>query len=220
MYNQVTMQKRGFIGPAVVILVAILSIAGLIGLGMYIGKKSSGSTATNPVVTASPTVSVDPATANWKTYTNTADNYTIKYLSSWNFVELMGTNGHKRVAFGQGVTNTSEDRNTRLWIIIQIPGENGSIVKSARDFLQSSLSGDKSSPSFQSGQINNVTIGGVQGYKLTDSFKDNLGTVRTNVVIAVDNNNLIYEFGGGSYIFGESNTSEFNQMISTFKFTN
>ena len=77
------MQKRGFIGPAVVVLVAILSIAGLIGLGIYIGKKSSGPTATNPVVTQTASPSPADETTNWKTYKDANDGYSIKYPSDF-----------------------------------------------------------------------------------------------------------------------------------------
>lgn len=45
------MSKRSFIGPAVVILIGLLSLAGLISLGIYPGKKSSGLTSSNPVFT-------------------------------------------------------------------------------------------------------------------------------------------------------------------------
>ncbi len=68
--------KRGIIGPAIVVLVGILALAGLIGLAFYFGKKSSAPTTTSPVVQASPT---PDETANWKTYTNTKYSFSFKY---------------------------------------------------------------------------------------------------------------------------------------------
>lgn len=82
------MSKRGIIAP--LILVVILAIAGLIALGISIGKKSSGPTATNSAI-ASPTplstgisVKVDDETANWKTYQG--DGFIFQYPPMWGII--------------------------------------------------------------------------------------------------------------------------------------
>ena len=77
--------KRGIIGPALVIAVAVVLIAGGLFGAFYLGKKSSGPTAINPVVTqtqASPIPSpTTDLTANWQTYK--ADIFEVKYPLNW-----------------------------------------------------------------------------------------------------------------------------------------
>ncbi|MDO8487213.1 MAG: hypothetical protein Q7S45_02895 [Candidatus Curtissbacteria bacterium] len=106
------MSKHGFVGPAVVILVALISIAGLIALGIYIGKKSSGPKATNPVVTVqtSPVPSSDE-TENWKTYTMKDVKITFKYPPDWKMSEYpVNQSGNYSAQF-----NGKEGRIDLIW---------------------------------------------------------------------------------------------------------
>lgn len=109
-YNQITMQKRGFILPLVIIIVATF----IVGAGaFYLGKKSPGSTATNPVVTSqnSPAPSLTPdETASWKTYSS--DLFTLKYPPKYYISESLNA-----VSFdtsGQGNQFASIKVDTRI----------------------------------------------------------------------------------------------------------
>lgn len=76
--------KKGFLSPVIVIVVGVLVIAAIAWTAFYLGKKSSTPTTSNSVVTvqASPVPApTADATANWKIYTSTQGEYSIKYPS-------------------------------------------------------------------------------------------------------------------------------------------
>lgn len=84
------MTRRGFAAPFV--LIGILLLLLIVGGAYYLGKSSlpAGAPLPSPASTAisTPTPSTTDPTANWKTYTNSENGYTIKYPNDL-FVRLV-----------------------------------------------------------------------------------------------------------------------------------
>lgn len=72
-----------------------------------------------PTPSPTPTITTDP-TANWKTYTNTKYNFSIKYPSSWNTQTIIRTNEESGSANVTGTDNNIEISNDSGMVVPSI----------------------------------------------------------------------------------------------------
>ncbi len=224
------MQKRGFIGPAVVILlVVLLSIAGLIGLGVYISKKSPGPTATNPVVTQTPT----NETASWKTYSaseldqSQGFNYSIKYPPNW----FANTTGGGSGAANVLLSPVQQSSVSMISPCIRVVNFTWPAKKTTNDTLQDVSNGANSGQTYDANHnlvaittdisTENITLNGVMGIKKTIKEYNNNGVLTTKVFLdggpakKLNGQENIYSFESCP----NTQDQTFNQILSTFKFT-
>lgn len=217
------MSKRGIIGPAVVILVGLFVVAGLIALGISIGKKSSVPTSSNSVVTAEvspvPSPTLDK-TANWKTY-SVANQFELKYPIDQYSVVSGQTNldyaypGQLIVQPNDSFIQTAGSNIYRV-TITPIVNKNH-LTLSNVDTL---LGVDNSNNQFPAVQI---TVGGIKAV----SYNNVPGQVdRTEIYVIRQNQSypdgIIYNFtlrtlnGAKASI---TNETTIQNILSTFKFT-
>ncbi|MDO8487212.1 MAG: hypothetical protein Q7S45_02890 [Candidatus Curtissbacteria bacterium] len=222
------MQKRGIILP--LILIAILAIAGLIALGISIGKKSSGPTATNPVVTvqASPVPSPSPdETANWKTYTNNLVKFSLKLPTD---IEVVGIGigppaaiDASEVIICRGCNNSVDPAKTPL-IYIRTTELKYTIFKDmafsgiVKQNYDANIANKNSTKSVIK-PLQQITFAGEPAFTYTldssgysgkyDGFTTYSGI---NKIIEVQRNGIFYVF-----IYVQDST--FDQILSTFRFT-
>ncbi|MFI5205523.1 MAG: hypothetical protein ACHQVK_01145 [Candidatus Paceibacterales bacterium] len=213
------MSKRGFIGPLVIVLVGLLSIAGLIGLGMYLGKKSSGPTATNPVVTvqSSPAPSPSPTsseTANWKTFKS--NNYEISYPLD----KYSERGGSSNIALWPGpiilTPNDSFPGNYQIAITVFDNKENLSPENPASLFQSSLLYSHVCDQEAKLNKFKTIYLDGRKAFKIDNCIGGLSGT--REQIITIENNKL-FEIDVDPTDQGDIANKLLDQILSTFKFT-
>lgn len=203
-------------GSAAILMIGIISAIILSAGAFYLLKKPTSPTASNPVVQSQPTPTPAPAdetlytedsrSANWKTYTNTSDHFTIKYPSEWRIESIGNT-----ATFGPGITGVTEQQNSRMTIQTEVPNPSTGII-------DATTYKDKVIEAQDIDRVTAILIDGVNGFKLE---LNNFGTKQEMIVF--DRDNVIYYI-----VFGQAGKPEisgtdkktYEQILSTFKFTN
>ncbi len=200
--------KKGFLSPAIVVLVGLLTLAGIISLAFYLGKKSPGPTNTNSVVQASPTAD---ATANWKTYT--AKTFSVNYPNGWEIYSQYNDNyGHGIVIRAPYVQQTYQGvLIDRAIVTIQTPvayGTGGNLI----DTIPASAS-DCEKNIF----VADITVDGRRAKKYDYSCPGpSKGTI-----IYIQNKDGLYSIAFEHLpLIDQSYHLTFDQILSTFKFVN
>jgi len=195
--------SKGFAPLIILVIVAVLITAAYF-LGNRNGMKNIVSIGSPLPVSSSSPVATDDLTAGWKTYTY--KNFSLKYPSGWSvntgsgavyFVELSDKSDSVNTIHG------SSDKNTRLDVTYfseqmpaSFPYTNGSSDNSTiKPFIQGSLTGIKGQATSVAGLTDVVYIVNPQGGHVVLIF------------IPPSNN---------SQVTGKI----FDQILSTFKFTN
>lgn len=165
----------------------------------------------SPVATAKSNPSVTPdSTANWKIFNSTSGKFSFKYPFEWNSASggslITGT---ETDSFGPKVSSSSEDLNSKLTIQMQHPSESTGVID-AKTYINIDSSTKGILPT-------NYVVDGINTYRLSYL---NTGTGFDEVVL--NRNNIIYVLNFGEHgvsTISNSNKNLFNQILSTFKFT-
>lgn len=215
------MQKRGFIGPALIIAVAIVLIgAGILG-AFYIGKKSPGPTATNPVVQASPTLDV---TANWKTYSGSSIDFAFKYPENFQITsaEKGPNNPYDLTISISSPDSASEQMHITLFVTKNT--QNLTLEKYLQE-LYAQPYHPGGNPSYTVEGIFKDFIGTNKPLPNSFSYIGNLGGAPSKTTFFAYKDKL-YEFtlfvgtGAGSGKVAPTAEKIYDQILFTFKFTN
>ncbi len=229
------MKQRGF--SAILILVGVLIMAAVAGGAYYFGRQTvSNPQPQNPVVVsqtpqptsvsqATPIPSPDQTT-NWKTYTNTKYGYSFKYPP-------------ERVIKGGGRTTSPTDTPESILLdwppgtqgdnypdfyVDVITGNNSlsstynydGFMENLNQYKTTSI-GETVSPPNQpfNGKFTRKNDTEVVGLKAKVFIEPNFHDTR----IVLYKNNYYYIIGGYNTNFTDTQGTHFNQILSTFKFT-
>lgn len=205
-------KQKGF--ALILILVGILVLAGIVGGAYFLGKSNKTEpvkVVSTPQVTAHPTsqpTSVPQASAsgdmtNWKTYTNSKYNFSIQYPPTF-IVEDRSTQSPAFIIF----SDTAR----------KITGEGGIQENPYIDITvfptQSSLSDYIANPQNNLQQTRSTTINGNIFAKVEEVH--GIGGAATNEY-ATQVKNAVLIFNDP---FLQIDVTTFNQILSTFRFTN
>jgi len=209
--------------PVSRLIVLIVSVVVLITLGIYVGfdlgqkdaatesantATSEISTTTQATETASPATTQDE-TADWKTYTNDNYNYSVKYPPAISYKDIpSGVEGDSILDFYM-----NKDFTYRINAV-----KNNTGYSTLKDFIKSSSAGlsvdDRN-------VFTEISINGEPAYKyinhLTDATSKKIGA--TVLLVKSD---FYYQIETGSQYspeFTKDAESEFDQFVSTFRFT-
>lgn len=198
------------INPRVIILIVLIIIVALVlGVGVYtLNSSKKQSTSPQPSILPSPKPTVDP-TANWKTYTNSVLQFSIRYPSDWNIEEI----------------------ENKTIILIKSPNVEyqepvNKVVKGAEIRIQISpynYSGNISSLIQKPGTVPEADITYISSILVEVSEIESVKTISTGlygkvVQYQIPKENKIYEIG--IYTSDQTIQNTFDQILSTFKFTN
>lgn len=196
--------KKGF--STIVILGFIAAVAIAFGVFYFLTKSQTPlsnkilQTQPSPAATSAPT----DETANWKTYTNTSNHFTIKYPSEWRIESIANT-----ATFGPGITGVTEQQNSRMTIQTEVPNPSTGII-------DATTYKDKVIEAQDIDRVTNILIDGVSGFKLE---LNNFGTKQEMIIF--DRGNVIYYivFGqAGKPEISEKDKATYEQILSTFRF--
>ncbi|MDO8487204.1 MAG: hypothetical protein Q7S45_02850 [Candidatus Curtissbacteria bacterium] len=187
--------QKGFIGPTIVVLIGILALAGLIGLAFYLGKKSTGPTATTPVAQ-------QDETTNWKTYTSQVTQVELKLPQDWTERQ------EGKTLFLKDKKSTSE-----ITIVKDFEGGFGSNLEEARDPREITIGGQKATIYYYHSADNFAVLLGESGTPVVD--REN---IFSNIFIERGQGN--YLILGMWKATDQDAEILLNQILSTFKFTN
>lgn len=191
---------KSFKFPIIPVLLAILVI--LLGLSGYlyyqnIQLKSMLASYQAPVVSPTPSATADP-TANWKTYTNNLYTFQIKYPQKFNLTE----DKTKEDFYDKLASLVYQDANISIRAIHDI------------DIYKNSKPQDVATREvIDSGLKYNIINTTISGYPAAITVLETIPKIRTTATIANPNKNIFIE------ISSDVDTTTFNQILSTFKFT-
>ena len=177
--------------------------------GFYVYKQSvKPVTKTTPVPVISKTISTP--TANWKTYNNTVDGYSIKYPSNL-FTNCSSIDNSFTLFLGKDdIKNCNKGEQTTEFGITNSLSGTGSIATSYY-------------PKCYSVKTENTTIAGVPAKKYSNVILNDTGTCNNQYVNGEKNNiHIIFTKNNVSYnifYYEDENKSVKEQILSTFKFT-
>lgn len=186
-------------------------------VGFYLGFKYSSllsQTDQTQQVAAQPTPTTDP-TANWKTYTNTGYGLSFKYPPDWEVKDPKKTTDFET---GIGLIPKNKDNalGTPLYII-KYDNPNKLDLKSWRNEYNSK---NILSHSFFPEQLEKTLIAGKQTY-LTEKGDCEPNYCYLAIILVDDKIFMFYDDSTGySQEEIKINRTIFNQILSTFKFTN
>ncbi|MEK7502554.1 MAG: PsbP-related protein [Patescibacteria group bacterium] len=210
---------KSFLSNKIILLIVILLI--LLGLGgTYLAlnskpqsKPTSGITPT-PLpteVSAKAGTSIDE-TANWKTYTNTKYDYSIKYPQSWNIQSPGGGQFGDECKSADGnseiIELASKDHKSCGFLGDYVPSDHVEIIIRASSTPYSEIPG-----------LEKITVAGQTAtkYKFT---KDSEGPAPTATIISFGRNNTSYSIYIQQPRIGVDYDPFLDQILSTFQFTN
>lgn len=194
------MKQRGFAPVLIVLAIAILVVAGYFGY-KYFKSNFQIIPVSTPTPLFTPKTTPD-STANWKTYTNTVENFTFKYPVTWT-IDTTEENGDAqkknisiKLASGSALIRFNVD-------MYGIGGVGQDFQGTPFNFLGNSFYKYKIT-----GADGKTVIVGI-----TDELKASLGLFRING--KTYGFSLSYPVG----IDGLSYERDFDQILSTFEFT-
>lgn len=200
-YKQIPMKKvypesyrRGFALPLIIIFIIILSFAGFVIYRTVINppQKLTDVVLSPPTTEQIQEATKSPdATANWKTYTNIKYGYSVKYPPTW--VYSFGKNSDSWVLFDISKQALDGDTEGGLIDIIVIDKVTEPLIL---DDARNVTVGKKI-----------IKIGEIQGEQADFNYR-----IQSSVA-----------YKGKTYSFNLSKPAEletYNQILSTFKFTN
>lgn len=201
------MNQKGFIAPPLLALIAILVLGG--GAYVYVQKKQA-----NPPVTANSTAQ----TATWNTHKNTKYNYEIKYPDTWMLDN--GATGELS-APDQPRTHFQYNPNTGGGLHIDVnpyPHEENRVLCSNLvdcagkydSFYRVNDDGTKI-------ERQNIKFSGVDAIQDPKMIQPG-GWIHLRTFLFHDNNFIVIDFSEQTINF-ESRKIEYEQILSTFKFT-
>ncbi len=189
-----TIVQRGLLLPVIVVALLLL----IVGVGAYyLGRRTQSvpqQSTTPQVAVTSPTI--PDSTANWQTYTNQKYNFAIKYPSDWKYIEVPN--------------NKYQTQYDGVWLLPKsstppLPNSDGLTVPIA---LQLSTTDPSINPQFiDNYKSESYLIGILQGKRITGTSK--AGMAIDEIVIKANT----------FYIDAKTHGANFDQILSTFKFT-
>ncbi len=203
--------QKGF---ATILLISVIVVI-IIGGAFYFLKKPFSPTPIIPVVKTQqqPTPTSVDETANWKTFASPTGHFSIKYPPELNEMHIGDSATYsEQVTIGKNVTGITEQNNASISIQVQKNnGPNGPApIQNAKDYLQNSLKSYQGGPGFISGKIDPFKLNGKVAYKLSFRFKPN----------NVDAISIAADYKDSVFIIIGKETTDFDQILATFKFTN
>ena len=215
------MTRRGFAAPFILIGVLVLLLA--LGGAYYLGKSSPSSpTLPQPTTTIPLSPTADP-TSNWKTYKNTKLNYSIKYPTDFNIVK--GPADNLPDSAFQDLDNISfESANRgRFDVSINPKDASGKQIQCDTDAecLQKWLDVLKITPPDEVISKISIKILGKNREGFENIIKNKFYTQGFDYYVFIEKGN-IWNIGlPGQAEQKKTNSEEiFDQILSTFKFTN
>lgn len=194
-----------------IILIFVLMILAALG-GYYFGINNPDISSTvTPTVTSSTTPTVTTTTdetADWKTYTNTTFNFTMKYPTDWNVKNNLQTILSKQSVVGQNLViykNNSQQVYPYLELYINTAGWGAPTSAIKYDIAYTNRKMDATNRQIISSDEMSSPVQGMI------SFWNGKGS---NITL----NNLVYYFAG----YNATDRTDENmivKMISTFQFT-
>jgi len=201
----------------------ILFAAVIAGIGAYLLKTPTASLLSPTAVQSTPTISLSPAaqanpTADWKTYTNDMFHFSFSYPASYYKYLFIDDQSPHSLSLHIGVKGDPEAKNGYL------PVNSALLHVMVRDDVQTLNGLLGSEPYNYTGTEKEMTtIGGEKGYLINNL---NVSTTLRNesgfgYSALVQHKQIIYIIGISSPLQDvlEAHRLEFNQILSTFKFT-
>jgi len=184
------MKQKGFAQIFIIILLLILIV-----VITYVGLKQI-KIKSNPKVSSTPTATADP-TANWKTYTT--DLFSLKYPSDWNApVKSIDSSGDTSHTFESGNFVITEG----LGGIFNL--EQKQSYSQLISYEEKVTTGTK-----------DITVSGI---KTVEYFDTDGPSTSAPTIVLTDTEKNVYLISMA--IPAESNSNLFDQIVSTFQFTN
>jgi len=174
-------------------------------------KTASTTVVTTPSTSTSTTTTTADSTADWKTYADSANGFSIKYPGEWlvkqqdGSVRIQNKTGDI-YASNEGVKNVGKIQGSYVEITVSIKTSSQTLS----EYLKANIdSGAK---------YVDVAVGQYTGLKLTEPT----GLTGGNIVINVASRNKVVGLNLNISEDSEldNSTTIYNQMLSTFKFTN
>jgi len=185
--------------------------------------RSQFTTTPSPTPQAEPDLA-PPDTANWKTYTNPQNQYSVKYppevtMSDYREGMYSGIHllliGPTQTASGRIQTSLFDGLNIKTLIITNISTPLQDYAEQRR--IAENQSAPKDDPQPAVSRLSEISIGGKSGYRYA---VDDQGRVAQVYLVSLNDNILqIVTRSAGSAEFEQQYANLINQILSTFKFT-
>lgn len=182
----------------ILIIVSVAAIALLLGIGgtyLVLNSKVQKQIQPTPVPTKTQISPTLDETANWKTYTNTKLNFSVRYPETWVFKE---SSAGSDFAPSENLLSVSQ---SEIFSPIFI------FVKSVDNF-------DLSTQTLDQYQEKAITVGGINTKRVSGITKQGGQAARRFTGVKMKNNGKTY----GIITVGDSYIDIFDQILSTFKF--
>lgn len=195
-------------GQALIFLLIGMLVIVALGGAFYLGRSTISKPSPVPVATSQTTLSPTPTqdasrepnssteTANWKTYTNTKLNFSVKYPETWVFKE--SPEGSDFAPSENLLSISQSEIFSPIFIF----------VKSVDNF-------DLSTQTLDQYQEKAITVGGISTKRISGITKQGGQATRRFTGVKMKNNGKTY----GIITVGDSYIDIFDQILSTFKFT-
>jgi hypothetical protein len=204
----------------VILIVAIVSMAiGAVGFWAYERYLVKGPIAQNTLPSPTPMATADPTT-NWKTYTNSKYNYSLKYPDSWSITEIFAGSeiGKPASSMSTSIAISPSDKLSvpRFQLEIDDPSANLSISQTYDLWFKNLKENQYYVIDKQlTLNINNIQMDSLEGFSTDQSgikvlnkayFFNSSANKYFDILTTVDSNS--------------TNSAIIDQILSTFKFTN
>lgn len=159
---------------------------------------------TSPSPMVSPQPTADP-TVSWKTYTNSKYGFTFKYPENWDFQELYSKTQSNTIDYLQLTLAKKE-------YFDPIPKSKPHITINAVETIDR----DKLSIYQNTEVVKSITVDGIEA----EERKHSTSTVDDTKYVTLTTNNMTYTFESRMSSQDQEQRDIFDQILSTFKFTN
>lgn len=191
------------------IIAVIMGLALIAGIGLVYKEESTGKPATQPT-SSKPSVEQElDSMGSWKTYTNSQYGYSVKYPEGWYFKDYRGATDDMLLSYVvfSDKPLSSERGELELLQSIVIMVENRAFEEARSLFQYEPLISPPSETEVIVGEVKALKQSGVV-------VGDVVGKVQ-EIRVLIPQDNRVYTL----VIMGGTHLSVFDQMLSTFRFT-
>jgi len=206
------MKQKGF-APIIILVLVVLAVIGYFGYKNWVKLKTIATPTPSPAE-----ASTQDGTVNWKTYTNTKYGFSIKYPSGWNIQTIISSSDGSGFSNVTGTDSNIEISNTSGMVVpsVQIDVINQSLEKQVASYKNTL----ENSPAGRYSNVNQYS-GSFMGADAT--IFEAIQTLSPNYTVNIKD----YNFKSpNNYVMSVIRTgnntdqTELDQILSTFKFTN
>lgn len=205
------MTQKGFIPILILILIIVAALGGYL-----VYQNQSSAKPFRPLPTAAPDIKSSPTpdeTANWKTYTNQKFLFSLSYPE--NIFKFFERQIENETDLFLRLSNLNDERESEIRMYVQVSQNNNTM----EDYLNKELNKSSDKQAF--------TINGISGFSYYHNPVGSSGLPEVPTVFSynffIKNKNNLYQISlttekGEEYL--KEKKALFNQILSTFKFTN